>query len=708
MGNTGRHKRAIVGIAVLCVGLVASVTWFIRDVEPPTTANPTPTDPGRLEAEPLDPRGDVLDPVPALHATRAEVTDVGLPQSIAMSGLVVDDLHRPIEGATVELVDAISASSPAPEHGLTAADGSFSFEAMPIAVVQDRGGRKTVRLRVGKVGYADDGIRSYGVDHPRIVLARVCSIFGTVSSVPDGLPLVGAVVTAKRSRFDQGTGIAGTTDANGHYEIVGAPRGAALFFKVTAPGISPAVRTLPTGDSERQRFDIELPLCPERLFRVVDVRSRSPVVGANMEIGELESVVTDAYGNAAIRFPPIDLRFTVRAPGYADKDVSLRFTEWAASAGPIVIEMVPEVVAVGRLVDPAGQPLAGWCIELSPDSKTSVDRFTVQGIPMSIPAKQATTADDGTFEVRALEADSPYIATAGTSSSPNDLLHRVGSFIWRSSGEICDMGTLVCDPRCGAVSGRVSWSGNGVRDAAVRVDVDGGAPMEMTSSPSGLFEFSSVPPGRHTLTVRYEGRTLTTPIVVRSGSRTHEYPELAGSTAKSRVSGMVRSEDGVPVADFILTAYSEDGLSIGHGRTKGDGSFELDLSIADGSVIRIETMSDFDTGSLGVCKAGDSDVALRFVPPRVACLDVRSADAQRTLAAVQIEYSDGDPSKFRDHPLGRIVGVGAAGTLRVHLPPGRDSWLRLRRPGATDEEATVLPTSSLSIDPRVPTSIELR
>jgi hypothetical protein len=155
--------------------------------------------------------------------------------------------------------------------------------------------------------------------------------------------------------------------------------------------------------------------------------------------------------------------------------------------------------------------------------------------------------------------------------------------------------------------------------------------METTSGPSGLFEFSNVPPGRHTLTVRHEGRTLTMPIVVRSGSRTHEYPELAGNTAKSRVSGMVLSEDGVPVADFILTAYSEDGLSIGHGRTKGDGSFELDLSIADGSVIRIETMSDFDTGSLGVCKAGDSVVALRFVPPRVACLDVRSADAHRTL-----------------------------------------------------------------------------
>jgi hypothetical protein len=133
---------------------------------------------------------------------------------------------------------------------------------------------------------------------------------------------------------------------------------------------------------------------------------------------------------------------------------------------------------------------------------------------------------------------------------------------------------------------------------------------------------------------------------------------------------MVLSEDGVPVADFILTAYSEDGLSIGHGRTKGDGSFELDLSIADGSVIRIETMSDFDSGSLGVCKAGDSDVALRFVPPRVACLDVRSADAQRTLTTVQIEYSDGDPSKFRDHPLGRIVGVGAAGTLSRASPSG--------------------------------------
>jgi hypothetical protein len=168
-------------------------------------ANPTPTDRGRLEAEPLDPQDDVLDPVPALHASRAEVSAVKLPETIAMSGLVVDDLHRPIEGATVELVDAISASSPAPEHGLTAADGSFSFEAMPIAVVQDRGGRKTVRLRVGKVGYADDGIRSYGVDRPRIVLARVCSIFGTVSSAPDGLPLVGALVTVKRSRYDQGT-----------------------------------------------------------------------------------------------------------------------------------------------------------------------------------------------------------------------------------------------------------------------------------------------------------------------------------------------------------------------------------------------------------------------------------------------------------------------------------------------------------------------
>lgn len=708
MGSTGRHRRAIVGIAVLCFGLVASVTWFFRDVETPTTANPAPTDRDRIELEPPEPQSDLPDPVPAARVSRSEATEVGTTETVSMSGIVVDDLHRPVELADVELVDGTAAGEPGPPRRSTAADGSFSFDAVPISVVRDHGGRKTVRLRVGKVGYADDGIRSYGVDRPRIVLARVCSIFGTVSSVPDGLPIVGALVTAKRSRFDQGAGVAETTDADGHYEIAGAPRGTTSYFKVTASGIAPFVRAVPVGDSERQQFDIEMPLCPERVFRVVDIGSRLPVVGASMEIGEGEAVLTNTDGDAAVRLPPVDLRFTVRASGYADEDVSMSFTEWVASAGPIVIEMHPEVVAVGRLVDPAGNPLAGWSVELSPDLERSDVRVTVQGTPMPVPAKLATTREDGTFEVRALEPHAPYIATAGTSSSPKDLVHRVGSLVARSSGESCDMGTLVCDPRCGAVSGCVTSSGNGVRDAAVRIDVDGAPPWETTSRESGLFEFSNVPPGRHTLTVRHEGRSLTTPIVVRGGSRTHEYPDLAGSTAKSRVSGWVLSDDGVPVADLMLIARSEDGASIGHGRTNGDGSFALELNIADGSFIRLESMSAFDAGSLLACKAGDSGVALRYVAPRVACLDVRSVDTHRALTTVQIEYSDGDDSAFRDHPDGRIVGVGAAGTLRVRLPPSVGSKLRIRRPGASDEHASVVPTSGLSVDPRVPTSIELR
>ncbi|MBK6939020.1 MAG: carboxypeptidase regulatory-like domain-containing protein [Planctomycetes bacterium] len=632
-----------------------------------------------------------------------------------MSGIVVDDLHRPIEHADVELVDGTAAGEPEPLRRSTAADGSFSFDAVPISVVRDHGGRKTVRLRVGKVGYADDGIRSYGLDRPRIVLARVCSVFGTVNSVPDGLPVAGAVITMKRSRYDQGAGIAGTTDADGHYEIAGAPRGTTLFFKVAASGIAPLVRAVPIGDSERQRFDIALPLCPERVFRVVDIGSRFPVVGASMEIGEGEAVVTNTYGDAAVRLPPVDLRFTVRALGYADEDISMPFAEWVSSAGewvssagPIVIEMHPEVVAVGRLVDPAGKPLACWWIELSPDPERSVARVTAQGMPMPVPAKLATTREDGTFEVRALEPNAPYIATVGTTSSPDDLVHRVGSLVARSSGESCDMGTLVCDPRWGAVSGFVLRSGVDVRDATVRIDVDGVGAFETTSSDSGKFTLSNVPPGRHALTVRHEGLSTTTSVDVRSGIRSHEQLELAGSSATSSVSGTVRTDDGVAVADLLLFARSEEGTSIGQGRTQGDGTFTLALSVADGVPVRLEAASAFDDGLMGRCRAGNSDVALRYAPPRVACLDVRSVDVRRALTTVQIEYSDGDASAFRDHPDGRIVGVGAAGTLRVRLPPGSGSRLRLRRPGASDEHATVLTTSSLSVDPRVPTSIDLR
>lgn len=709
MGNTGRHRRAMAGIMVLCVGLVASAIWFSRDVENPTPVAPPAADPDRNEAEPPDPQGVVVAPEPVVRAGRAEPSDdVHLPQTLSMSGIVVDDLHRPIEHADVELVDGTAAGEPEPPRCPTAVDGSFSFDAVPTSIVRDHGGRKTVRLRVGKAGYADDGIRSYGVDRPRIVLARVCSIFGTVSSVPDGLPVAGARVTVKRSRYDQGAGIAGTTDADGNYEIAGAPRGTTLFFKVAASGIAPFVRAAPIGDSERQRFDIEMPLCPERLFRVVDIGTRFPVVGASMEIGEGESVVTNSYGDAAVRLPPVDLRFTVRAFGYADEDISMPFTEWVSSAGPIVIEMRPEVVAVGRLVDPAGEPLAGWRIELSPDPERSVARVTAQGMPMPVPAKQATTREDGTFEVRALEPHTPYIAMVGTSSSPNDLLHRVGVLIARSSAETCDMGTIVCDPRWGAVSGYVLRSGVEVRDATVRIDVDGVGAFETTSGESGLFALSCVPPGRHALTVRHEGLSMTTSVDVRSGLRSREQFELAGSSAASSVSGTVRTDDGIAVAELLLFARSEDGVSIGHGRTQGDGKFTLALSVADGVPVRLEAASAFDDGLMGRCRAGDSDVALRYAPPRVACLDVRSVDVRRALTTVQIEYSDGEASAFRDHPDGRIVGVGAAGTLRVRLPSSVGARLRLRRPGAPDEHATVLSTSGLSVDPRVPTSIELR
>jgi hypothetical protein len=179
-------------------------------------------------------------------------------------------------------------------------------------------------------------------------------------------------------------------------------------------------RALPTstlGDIQlNQRLDF---------FVVVKVEGQ-PVAGAEVDFGNNERLRTDASGTASrhMQVPPLSpdtggwhIAFTVRAEGFAAE-------EWAsyggvpAGATTHVVELVPETIQTGRVLDPDRQPIAHAAL-------TAVAAEAVPGVMIHTSGSRAPdrtvgsarTGATGMFALHGLRAGKPYRLTISTDHS---------------------------------------------------------------------------------------------------------------------------------------------------------------------------------------------------------------------------------------------------------------------------------------------------
>lgn len=162
----------------------------------------------------------------------------------------------------------------------------------------------------------------------------------------------------------------------------------------------------------------------QRLDFFVLVKSEGqPVAGAEVDFGNGERLRTDASGTASrhmqVAAPSPDasswtMAFTVRAEGSA--------TEESANGVPAgttthVVELVPESVQGGRILDPAGQPISHAAVTAVPDVVSAVTIHASGNRPPDRTAGSARTDATGAFTLHGLRAGRRYRLIISTDQS---------------------------------------------------------------------------------------------------------------------------------------------------------------------------------------------------------------------------------------------------------------------------------------------------
>lgn len=160
-------------------------------------------------------------------------------------------------------------------------------------------------------------------------------------------------------------------------------------------------------------------------FYVVVKSEGQPVAGAEVDFGTSERLRTDASGTASRHMQVSALSpntsgwtmaFTVRAEGFAAEE---RVIGGGVPAGTTthVVELVPESVQVGRILDPAGHPIAQATVTAVPDAVTAVTIHMSGSRPPDRTAGSVRTDANGAFVLHGLRAGSQYRLSISTDHS---------------------------------------------------------------------------------------------------------------------------------------------------------------------------------------------------------------------------------------------------------------------------------------------------
>ncbi|MBK6940952.1 MAG: carboxypeptidase regulatory-like domain-containing protein [Planctomycetes bacterium] len=357
-----------------------------------------------------------------VRSSRAVEDDVGPPPGTPTATYDVevrDDAGRAVEGATVraewhvvrpEILVLVQNSSPIARllgEATTDASGFASIESprgLMFDVSIEAPNHPTERLRQRLSG-----------DRDRITLQPPASLVGTVKSIATGEPIEGASIELMRSSVSDVRRLASArTDAVGGFRVDGLPNAPLLAivvaegFELHAVGVTP----LP---GRANVLDVTLGNAVKLHGRVVDARSRDPVVGA--ELGMLNGMIalrTDADGRFRTTYVAADkLEFGylwIEAPGYGYRTLFPALAPGEARDVELLVELEPARVVRGQAVDERGEPIVGLRIlarSEQPDAEHPTRRFP-DGFPKA-DLRIAVTDDRGRFEFDDLRPDTRHL-----------------------------------------------------------------------------------------------------------------------------------------------------------------------------------------------------------------------------------------------------------------------------------------------------------
>lgn len=513
-------------------------------------------------------RWDVEPPPSAEAAPEGQPLRMVLPPLPHLEGRVLDAAtRRPLRGVLVWPGDDPGKVVFTDEKG-----------AYTIAARGDRGGW----VQAEAEGFAPRAVRlgtGGGPGQvPTLVLEAAATLAGRVLDA-EGAPLSGVAVTAAGRRvpyevFDRDPAAArAVSDAAGRFVLRGLAAAPAWELSATRHGYRAARATVAAGAEAR----LVLAPAPAAHGAVVD-RDERPLAGVEVTVrpaagvpGEPATAVTDEHGRFELPALPADrLDLEARRSGFAPRrvpGVAVPAGEGAVDLGILVL--IPGAAIPGRVTDAAGRPLAGvevWLAEVQLRPGPSLAASLRREPPV------ASSDDTGRFTV----------PDVNPGARRNVLLARSGYLpVWVPGVEAppAEPLAVVLAP-ASRIRGRVEdEEGRPVAAASVRLapappppGTVGVEPRraensgEVRSERDGGFVFAEVAPGPVLVEVQAEGYLQAEPVELRVPERGELADVRLVVERGARLSGLVTTDGGEPVAGAVLRVASARGASDAEGR----------------------------------------------------------------------------------------------------------------------------------------------
>ena len=492
------------------------------------------------------------------HGGRAEVS-IHLRPAAPLSGMLMDSAHRPVAGASIQ-AEPLAAGSRGTRWSQGTASGSNGSFLIPEAEY-DRPYRLTVRAAgfPSTVVDAPPLKRDAAVDPLQIVLTRGRRASGNIVDT-EGSPVGGAEVRLRRppengqrtffNRLDATEPT--TTDEQGGFRFPAVSAGEYEVRIVHSEYLSTGDTKVdvPSGEGDYDLGSFTLVPGAELVGTVSD-RDSQPVAGATVQVprygadrDQERTATTDIDGTFRLTGLPHDLvDLSIVAEGFAPS--SFRGAR-PGTGEPIHIELQAGATLTGRVVNDAGNPVAGASLELDADTQTLM-RI---GVGSARDFFQRT-GSDGSFRFEHVGAGTWSIeATEGDAKAKLDRIEltegteRFVELELRARDHLTvlvttQLGAPLADAEILVMSAADLYSGDfGATDASGRAQI-------------------GITPGTVTVHTRHEEyQDDSRKVVLEPGSNQLTIQLRDGGA----IAGVVRSADGAPLASATVEAHPKDDL----------------------------------------------------------------------------------------------------------------------------------------------------
>jgi protocatechuate 3,4-dioxygenase beta subunit len=546
--------------------------------------------------------------------------------------------------------------------GVTGEDGSLRLP---------RGERERIRLSVSAAKHAHVARRGLYGTSARVSLASAPERLIEVRSA-ENEPAVGVLVAIGERSHPLGR-----TNDKGRF-AVSATRGSRPALTLLAPdGRKLETRLAPSKSAPEEPQRLEL---PARLFmagRLIDAQSRRAVEGGLVwdQSNPVEAAVSDRAGGFALG-GSAGQRLEVRAgaPGYLPAEgFSFQLSD-DGRPGP-TLALRPAAAIEGRIVDAAGEPVAGASVEAEVRRQPGMMRIE---IAMARDLPRALSSAKGAFRLGPLDPESSYnLKVRADGFAP---LEQAAPALepYRTASDV-----TVALNRGHVVTGRVvDGEGHALRDSSVQlkparsargmgmIRMGGGGDepgLAASSDGEGRFTIEGLPEGKFDLEASRSGfaRSKVPAIEIEEGSEPVDVGEIALEPGE-RLEGFVRDRDGQPL-EGVEIRIAEGGMMMFIAAGPGQGAQpEPDTTTEAGGWFALKDLSSGERYNLNFERTGFVQQSLSAVEvPRGEALEV-VMDPASNVSGVVLD-ADGEPVPDAQVSLTRERTIEMGGAVMMTM-----------------------------------------